>query len=199
MPTASTYFPDLGILPSYRRQRVHSTQIEESFGKAQKMAMLPVGGRRKFTFTTTPMPISTRSAIHEFLYDQQGAYGTFYFYTPDTRKYTDYAAATTVAADLTYQIPFKKADWLTDAETITAATLDAVTITNPADYTLSADTNGEIIINLTADPGNGKALVVTVVAKERVIVRQDSDTEDEVFIDSADIHGMENITLIEEL
>lgn len=199
MPTASTYLPDVYVLPNYHRQRLHATLVEESYGKSQKDAQLPVGGRWRFTFNTMPMLMADRAALLDFLEDQQGMFGTFYFFDKARSRFTSLSLGTTTAGVLTYTVPFKKNEFLTDAQTISSFLLGGTPQTNPTHYSLGTAANGEITLVLVSDPGNGQTLVVSGDARRRVIVRQDTDTEDEGFLEASDEYGSSAIALLEEL
>ncbi len=195
----STYFPDLSVLPSFRRTRVHQTLVEESFGRSQKMALLPVGGRRGYQIDLSPLTIDDQATLHDFLDDQQGQFGTFYYFDPVPKKFTSVSLGVTTNAVLIYTLPYKKDAAFNDAQTISLFKKATVTQANPADYGLTTATNGEINIVLTANPGDGASLVISGSARERVIVRQATDQELESFIDGYERRNVQSIVLIEEL
>jgi hypothetical protein len=177
------YWPDVELQWSPRRGKIFKTEIlEMSNGVEQRRALYDSNGFQYYEATTQPLDQANRKIITEFLESKQGKLISFYFFRKEPTQFEDYECGTVDTA-WTIEIPFKES-------TVTTVYVNGVS----KNFTVTPNSGqgGEDLVTFTDNTQTG-TVTVDLVGRERIIVRNDSDSVDETFMQSAGIYSTYSI------
>lgn len=213
--TVTLYFPDKKVLWTPSRGTQDKTDIEESGGREQRRARYPLGGRRLMTGDLEFLNIADRAVVRDFVKSVRGSYLPFYIWAWDKQKFTNFQIGVGDGATYNFYAPFyysgsgpldgtnKDNAELLDVKVDGVAyhysgSSEALAYT----YTPRGAPYNDFAINffiLSPAPPADKVVTISVIGRERIPVRMQSDKQAETFVRSANILAVRHIDVIEVL